>query len=181
MKLLPLNGKLAAGRSAKVDDDVFEWASQLSWSLTPDGYAKAWLPEKSKQVYLHREIAASRSLGYVDHKNGDTLDYTRENLRPCTMSQNQMNSRKRPGTSSQYKGVSWNKHLRKWKCSLRLNGRNFFIGYFANERHAAIAYDLNAPALFGEFFRGNFISAGQAGSLFYAPASGLQSEVPRTA
>jgi hypothetical protein len=40
-----------------------------------------------------------------------------------------------------------------------LDGKDYFIGYFDHERHAAYAYDLNASFLFGEFFRGNFNAA----------------------
>jgi hypothetical protein len=166
MKLIPLKGKIGAGKSIKVDDDVYEWAKTFSWSLTKDGYAKAWNPAKKKMVYLHREMLMDRRFTrhrYVDHKSGDTLDYRRENLRPCTMSQNQMNSRKRSGATSRYKGVSWNSQYRKWQAVVKVNGRDVFLGRFEQERHAAYAYELNAPLVFGEFFRSNFTSAETAG------------------
>lgn len=153
MQLLPLAG----GKFVKVDDDVYEWASKMSWSFTKDGYAKAWSSQKKKHVYLHREILRNPK-GMVDHQNGDKTDYQRSNLRACTNSQNQMNSKKKIGTTSIYKGVSWNSKLQKWKVQIGIDGKDYFIGYFDNERHAAYAYDLNALVLFGAFFQGNFIS-----------------------
>ncbi len=155
MKPLPV----ARGKFVKVDDDVFEWSTKFSWSFTKDGYAKAWFPERQKHVYLHQEIMSDKRFTkrtWVDHKNGDISDYTRENLRHCTNSQNQMNAKKRGGVSSIYKGVSWNRQRQAWKVNIKLDGIDYFIGYFQNERHAALAYDLNAPVLFGQFFKGNF-------------------------
>lgn len=155
MKLL----HVAGGQFVKVDDDVFEWAQLRSWSFTKDGYAKAWFPERQKHVYLHQEIMADNRFTkrtWIDHKNGDKTDYTRENLRHCTNSQNQMNAKKQAGTSSIYKGVSWNKKRQAWKALIRKDGVDYFIGYFDNERHAALAYDVNALLLFGEFARPNF-------------------------
>jgi hypothetical protein len=166
MKLIPVSGQVGAGKLLKVDDDVNGWANSLSWSLTKDGYAHAWHPKKKKHVYLHREILMDKRFTkhkYVDHINGDTLDYRRENLRPCTMSQNQMNARKRKNTRSRYKGVRWNSQFQHWRVFVKKDGQDHFIGSFQNERHAALAYDLNAPYLFGPFFKGNFTSDETAG------------------
>jgi hypothetical protein len=162
MKLLPVSG----GKFVKVDDDVCEWAEALSWCLTKDGYAHAWHPQKKTHVYLHREILMDKRFTrhrYVDHINGDTSDYRRVNLRPCTASENQMNARKRINTRSRYKGVRWNAQYQHWRVFVKKDGTDHFIGSFANERHAALAYDLNADALFGPFFRGNFTSAETVG------------------
>lgn len=95
----------------------------------------------------------------IDHKNGNVFDNRRENLRVVTNSQNQMNTKKRLGVSSMYKGVSWNQKRKAWKVNIRKDGVDYFIGYFDNERHASFAYDLNAPVLFGEFFNGNFTAS----------------------
>jgi hypothetical protein len=156
MKLLPIAG----GKFVKVDDDVYEWANKMSWSFNKDGYAKAWSPNKKKHVYLHREIMGNPK-GMVDHKSGDPSDNRRENLRASTNSQNQMNSRGKPH-SSIYKNVYWNKKQKKWKAQIRVDGQDFFIGYFAKERHAALAADLNLPILHGEHARLNFASATNA-------------------
>lgn len=157
MKLL----SIAGGKFVKVDDDVYEWASKMSWSFTKDGYAKAWHSQKGKHVYLHQEIMMDGRFTkrfMVDHRNGDKTDYQRSNLRPCTNSQNQMNSKKKIGTTSLYKGVSWNSKLGKWKAVIRKERQDFFLGYFDNQRHAAYAYDFAAQDVFGEFARLNFSS-----------------------
>jgi len=45
-----------------------------------------------------------------DHRNHDTLDNRRSNLRIVSNSQNAMNSFKHKDGSSKYKGVSWDKN-----------------------------------------------------------------------
>jgi group I intron endonuclease len=45
-------------------------------------------------------------------------------------------------TSSQYVGVSWNKHARKWEAKLKSDGKNVHLGYFDDELEASHAYQL---------------------------------------
>jgi hypothetical protein len=155
MKLIPVTNK---GNTvfAKIDEKDFDRVSKYNWTLGRDGYAFSWV--EGKKTSMHRFILNFPSF-WIDHKNGDPLDNRTENLRKSTNSQNQMNSRKRSGTSSIYKGVSWNKQMKLWKCGFKKDGVDYFIGYFHNERHAGLAYDLNASVLFGEFARLNFPSS----------------------
>lgn len=52
---------------------------------------------------------------------------------------------RRPQTSSQYKGVSWDKGNRKWRAAIHLaGGKNKNLGSFRNEEEAAHAYDVGA-------------------------------------
>lgn len=88
----------------------------------------------------------------VDHFNSDGLDNRRENIRACTASQNMFNRRKQAG-SSQFKGVSWYKRHGKWVAKLRCHGKDYFLGYFTDEKEAALAYQAAAKELFGEFAR----------------------------
>jgi hypothetical protein len=87
---------------------------------------------------------------YVDHKNGNRLDNRIENLRECSLSQNQQNRTKSMNCSSIYKGVS-NKS-NKWQARIK----QFYIGLFNTELEAAIAYDEVAKRLFGDFAKTNF-------------------------
>jgi hypothetical protein len=50
-------------------------------------------------------------------------------------------NKKRAGTSSRYKGVSWDGRQRKWRVDIRLNGRLVHVGRFATETDAALAYN----------------------------------------
>lgn len=161
MKKLPLANST---RPAIVDDDIYEQIKDRSWRLikvTNGAFYVGWKSHKARKdvtVYLHRFVMGNPK-GMVDHKNGDPFDNRRENLRASTNSQNQMNSKKRPGRSSIYKGVSWITKLGKWKAQIGIDGQDIFLGYFENERHAAYAIDLNLPAVHGEFAHPNFPDA----------------------
>jgi hypothetical protein len=154
-----------SARPAIVDDDIYEQVKSRRWRLIKVTNGALYVGWKSHRqgkfvtVYLHRLVMGDPKGQMIDHRNGDPFDNRRENLRVSTNSQNQMNSKKRPGCSSGYKGVSFNKALQEWKAQVEVDGQTFFFGYFEHERHAAYAIDLNLPALHGEFARLNFPDA----------------------
>jgi len=45
------------------------------------------------------------------------------------------------GGPSQFKGVSWHKHSRKWMATIRIDGKHTHLGCFDDEEAAARAYD----------------------------------------
>lgn len=53
-------------------------------------------------------------------------------------------------TSSQYKGISYNKKTNKWRARIICNGNEIHIGVFPTEEEAVIAYNKKAIELFGE-------------------------------
>src|SRR5438105_6618445 len=126
MKFIPL---VNSPRQAIVDDDVYEWASKKSWRLIKVTNGTEYIGWKTHRqgkfvtVYLHREVMGNPKGKMIDHKNGDIFDNRRENLRACTNSQNQMNSKKQVKRSSIHKGVSWNKALQKWKAQVEVDGQ----------------------------------------------------------
>jgi hypothetical protein len=118
---------------------------------------------------MHREILGlnhgDRSL--VDHRNGNTLDNRRCNLRLATRAQNVFNTAKRKAkATSKYKGVTWSKQASsngtkydgKWRAQIRHNSKLIHIGMFTNELEAARAYNSKAKELFGEFARLNDVA-----------------------
>ena len=52
--------------------------------------------------------------------------------------------KKRKGCSSQFRGVHWDKVNKKWRASCQAEGIFKTIGYFHNEKDAAIARDAYA-------------------------------------
>ena len=89
--------------------------------------------------------------GLLGIHNG--LDNRRSNLRICTTSQNSRNRRPDRG---KYKGVSFNKHSRRFVASLMYQQRTLTIGDFKDEIAAAKAYDEKTKELFGEYAYLNF-------------------------
>lgn len=99
----------------------------------------------------------------VDHKDGDGLNNQRSNLRAATSAQNQANKRSilsvggRPA-SSRFKGLCWFARHQKWQVNIRVDKKRRFLGYFADEIEAALAYDAAAREAWGEFAWLNFPS-----------------------
>jgi hypothetical protein len=87
----------------------------------------------------------------IDHINGRRSDNRIKNLRLATPGQNARNMRKREGTTSTYKGVSWHKKGSKWQAQIRLDGRNIYLGYYNSQLEAHLAYCKAAAVLHGEF------------------------------
>ncbi len=147
---------LSQGYKAIVDDDVFDAVSCHKWHVElvngNPKYAQARLPDGTK-IRLHRFVMGC-TVGdgiVVDHRNGDGLDNRKTNLRACTQSQNCMNSRRRSHAAASLKGMVWNKARQKWEARIVYKKRQRYLGIFATEEDAAIAYDVAAQLLFGEF------------------------------
>lgn len=153
---------LTRGLVALVDADDFERLNNMKWyACGKNGlfYASRMIQigSKRRQVQMHRSIIMLPSCSQVDHRNGNSLDNRKENLRPCTPSQNQANQRiySIPKTS-RYKGVRWDSHNSKWTAQIGMNGKTKHIGMFADEVSAAKAYDVRARQIHGEYARCNF-------------------------
>lgn len=110
------------------------------------------------RVYLHRLLLQPTDSEEVDHIDGDTLNNQRGNIRLCTRSQNMMNTSKRGGTTSTYKGVSWRRQDKCWSARLTLRGRVYWLGRYQLEEDAAKAYNKAAIIHFGEFARLNEVN-----------------------
>jgi len=149
---------LTKGQFALIDDEDYERVGQYKWTLDKNGYAvrKAGGRKNPKKLMLHRFILEAPAGHDVDHINRDSLDNTRANLRICTRSQNNANRISLPGSSSQYKGVSWNRNRQRWQVFQCAYGNRRYLGYFVSEAEAAIAYDDAAYESFGDFARLNF-------------------------
>jgi len=112
---------------------------------------------REKTLLLHR-ILAETFLGcvegkYIDHIDGDISNNSLDNLRICTIQQNNWNSKPTNVATSKYKGVSWNKNESKWKVSIAIDGKQRHLGTFADEVDAAKAYEDVAKEIHGEYFR----------------------------
>jgi len=154
---------LTQGKVAVVDAVDYAELARYKWCASSPGWG-VWyavrgegMPNgKRRTVYMHREVLGAAPGEQVDHVNLDGLDNRRENLRSATGVENSRNRRKRSGTSSQYKGVSWHKATRRWLAQIRFGARKTHLGSFRCEEDAARAYDAAAVEHFGEFARPNF-------------------------
>lgn len=171
MKRIDISTKTHPKTFTMVDDEDFGKLNKYKWrAITQRNRLVVTRTEwdvtskKHFEVYMHREIMGLEKgdKTQVDHRDHNTLDNRRYNLRHCNASQNAQNKQRMGGHSSKYKGVSWFKRDGNWRSYIKLNYQNIHIGYFELEIDAAKAYDQKAKALFGEFAYLNFGEAKSA-------------------
>jgi hypothetical protein len=148
---------------ASVDPQDFYWLNRYHWSPRRNNnriYAIRFRNDpgkKTKIVSMHRLLMNPPPRLLVDHRNGDSLDNRRDNLRIATHSQNQFNKAKtRLKTSSSFVGTYLEKRSGLWPAKISHHGKSIWLGRFKSESAAAKAYDKAAKKYHGEFARLNF-------------------------
>jgi len=153
---------LGEGEWTIVEPEDYYRLSHFKWCIKGNGkkfYVVGSVkngPGRTKLLSLHREIMEAPVGLLVDHRNGDTLDNRRANLRLATSSQNMQNVQKKKNTSSRFIGVSFIKSSGRWAAQIRAKGKDRWLGTFDFEIDAAHAYDTAARKYYGDFARLNF-------------------------
>jgi len=155
-KLIPLT----QGFHAVVDEEDYDYLIQWDWyTANCNGVKYAAKFEDGKLVLMHRfimnEIDANK---FIDHKDGDSLNNCKDNLRGCSHAENMRNRVLIcKSNTSGFKGVCWNKNKLKWHAQIRFETRKIHLGYFLSIIDAAKAYNEAAIKYHGEFARLNRI------------------------
>lgn len=147
--------QLTKGFVAVIDDQDFDWLNRWKWHASFNGglpYAKS--QRNNRRISMHRLITGATSDQIVDHKNRDSLDNRRCNLRIVTSSQNMANRRK--NSRSKYKGIWFDRQRRRWRAAIEFNGKRYSLGRFKEPVQAALAYDQAARKIHGSFACVNF-------------------------
>lgn len=129
----------------------FNWRARRLHPDRPNGgyvYVEASLGG-GKNVSLHRFVIDPPAGMLVDHRNHNTCDNRKANLRVCTRSQNCGNTRVSRANSFGLKGVSH--EGKRFKASIVDNGRKRSLGTYATPEEAHEAYRHAAVKVFGEF------------------------------
>lgn len=105
---------------------------------------------------MHRLVMNAPDGVEIDHKEGDKLNNQKSNLRFCTTTQNNRNVGHRKNNTTGYKGVSIEPSTGKFRPNVYKAGVALSFGNYEGIRHAALARDLWAVALYGEFASTNF-------------------------
>lgn len=168
--------QLTNGYIALVDDADYEALCKYTWFAAKRRgkiYAQRSENINGKIItsYMHRIIMQTPDGVLCDHKDHDTLNNQKYNLRNCTDSENSQNTTSRIGSSSQYLGVSVCKTFSSYKgkksapwfgykANIRVKGKLIYLGIFPNtsegEIEAARAYDAAAKKYFKNFANLNF-------------------------
>jgi len=150
-----------------LDEDDSHYFTQL---LTFNKQHKTFHLSGADSPSLHRIIAKAQKGEWVDHKDGDTCNNSKENLRVCTKQQNHFNT---PKTVSEHvtcrcKGVSKKSskgRQKRYHARIMVNYKEISLGYFYTEEEAGRAYDEAARKYFGEFACVNFPQQSERGAL----------------
>ena len=137
----------------------------LKLSSNREGYLKSslYVNGKVSTHNIHRLVALEfipnpNNKPSVDHINCKAKhNNTIENLRWATQKEQCRNTSKPLNTSSQYKGVCWNKFHNRWNAYIKIDVKRLHLGYFVSEEEAALTYNKRAIVHFGEFANPNVI------------------------
>jgi hypothetical protein len=148
--------KLQCGAQVTLDDVDVERFGLMPWKVDKSGHVawNTWIDGRPKTLLLHREIFGAKPGQLLDHKNRDKLDNRRENIRLADARGNAANRdpQRTNKRHSRYKGVTFHGQRKRWQAAC---GKRY-LGLFASEESAALAYDRAAREAFGEFARPNF-------------------------
>lgn len=158
------------GYTVIIDEDDFEKIKPFTWHVMQkkalqEGlyYFSASMREESTgewhNQFLHRFIMkCKRGDGFkVDHKNHNTLDCTKANLRICTTAQNAQNARVYRAKKDGFKGIKEDVSSGHWSARIQTpDGKRMMLGSYATAEDAAKAYDRAALFYFKEFAVTNF-------------------------
>lgn len=108
---------------------------------------------RRKTLLMHSLVCSVPDGKEVDHKDGDGLNNTRNNLRPATHAQNMGNLRK---NGRRFKGVSFSTASNKWRARIRC-GTTMISVLCDTEIDAAKVYNYHAVRLYGEFAHLNLL------------------------
>lgn len=88
-----------------------------------------WVDGKRHNLIFHKLILDGK---IIDHKNHNTFDNRKSNLRECTQQQNSYNASLRIDNTSGIIGVSYRKDRGKWTARIHGDGRYLSLGCYDN-------------------------------------------------
>jgi hypothetical protein len=135
------------------DECDHELISKHKWAIVSNGPHYYCTTTTKKTQKMHRmifDVQEGRSV-FVDHINHNGLDNRRANIRICTHAENARNARRSRANTTGFKGVSYRPEIGMFVARIMYQRKSRNIGVFADAREAAIAYNIAAKELFGEF------------------------------
>lgn len=147
---------LTQGFVAFIDPDDVPKVGDRSWNAAKSPASTKWYAQRSNYggspriLKLHRAIMNASSKQLIDHRDGNTFDNRKHNLRQATKAKNNMNAAYGHGTSK-FKGVCWKRDIGRWRAYIKIDQKQVSLGVYDDEMEAAKAYDRKALELFGEF------------------------------
>ncbi len=150
--------ELTQGQVTIVDDIDYDFLMRFKWyaawhrncfravrSIPVDG--------KQKRLHMHTAIAERMKIGpkLIDHRDQNSLNNQRTNLRSATNSQNQHNRGAPSNNKTGVKGVSLQKAIGRYQARIKLHDKRYHLGYFDTISEAEQVVIAKRVELVGEF------------------------------
>lgn len=148
MKISIKNHKHEIVGYALIDREDLPLINQYKWHLRK-GYATTTIPhplggydikgrKRQKCLFMHRLILnlSEENKIKVDHKDRNTLNNHKNNLRLANYKLNGQNRKSNIDSTSKYRGVSWLTCKNRWRAICVLNGKQYYLGLFKDEDEA---------------------------------------------
>jgi len=152
MKLI----QLTQGQFVMVDDDMFEDLNQHNWCA--HWYHNCFRAVRNVKIdgkwitlLMYRAILNAKKGETIDHIDNNPLNNQRSNLRFCSPSQNQHNSKVRSDNKTGYKGVCT--HGKSFRAKIYFNGKVIYLGTRSTPEEAYELYKEASKKYHGDFGR----------------------------
>jgi hypothetical protein len=151
---------ITRGLFALIDSDNAH-LGEVNWCAKPHHSSGVFYAERVMvlgiyriTIRLHDAVFGHSEKGFVDHRNRNSLDNRRANLRAATQKENSCNTMKTKKSSYMY-GAHFDKFKKPgwkaWRSQIFVDGKIKFLGYFSTEIEAHNAYVQSSREYHGEF------------------------------
>jgi hypothetical protein len=113
-----------------IDINDYEKVKNYCWRLDREGYVVSNKRQgKNKTIRIHRLIMDAKEDELIDHINWDRTLNIKSNLRIATLSENNVNIKRKSNNSSGYTGIKPTKNG-KWQSQISFNNIRYYLGTF---------------------------------------------------
>lgn len=118
-----------------IDKEDIKHLTQKVYVGSSRGMAYAFI---GRNKPFHSLLIDCKKGQQIDHKDGDSLNNKKNNLRIANQAENCKNLSKYSSNTSGQTGVSFHKRINKWQSRIKVNKKDIHLGYFDNIDEAII-------------------------------------------
>ncbi len=128
-----------------IDAADYPLVKDYRWCAVKRKNERGFYAQSSTKVYMHALLMGKGA----DHKDGDSLNNRRQNLRTSSASENNRNRGIQISNTTGFKGVL--PHRNKFRAAIKVDGKKHHLGTFNTALEAGRAYNEAAKKYHGEF------------------------------
>lgn len=147
-------GTTSTGIDFYIDLADYEKCKDICWFGNYDRHTNSYYiygTQNNKKISLHQFLLGKKDGFVIDHKNHNTIDNRRKNLRMVTLSENAMNQKIKSNNTSGAKGVRWHKATQKWQVGIGVGKKQIYLGVYENFEDAVKVRKDAEIKYFGEY------------------------------